>query len=213
MAKEALKRSKSEVISDLIAELGRDGFENADLKKLVNELGYRYPENEALKRLSETLEIELEEERAETEYPWILFSLDGIAYGINSKYVLSIEILSKITPIVDAPHYSPGITQSRGEMIELTDMLALFGSGDYRSAKDDGNESVNMMIVTEISGVKRGLIVDEILAVEHITRFDENIMGDRESMLTSQYVSRIAKRDRSDDPVLIINIDNLALTQ
>ena len=205
------ERNKSEIVNELIAELGKGGFENADLKNLIDGILLRYPENEVAKKLSETLELELEEERAETEYPWILFSLDNIAYGINSKYVLSIEILSKITPIVDAPHYSPGITQSRGEMIELTDMLALFGTGDYRSAKQDGSESVTMMIVTEIGGIKRGLLVDEILAVEHISNFDENIMGNREDMLTSQYVSRIAKRDKTNDPVLILNTENLSV--
>ena len=211
MSEEALIKDKGDVIKDLIDQLCQGGLGGNNLRELIDGLGMRLPGNDTIKKLSETLDVELELERDESEFPWIIFSLSDTAYAINSRFVLSIEILGKITPVVDTAHYSPGITQSRGEMIELIDMLALFGSGDYISAGADKSNAVSMMIVTDINGVKRGMIVDEILAVEHISRFDENIMGDREGALTSQYVRQIAKRDKTDDPVLILNTDNLAL--
>jgi chemotaxis signal transduction protein len=208
MCKSSEPRTNNEIIEDFISEIGHDGIDNDIVRELIMGLGLKFPDSVIIKKLNETLEIELERERAESEFPWILFSLNGTAYSINSKYVLSIEILGTITPIVDAGHYSPGITESRGEMIELVDMLALFGSGTYLSGKS-GDDVVSMMIVTEIRGIKRGIIVDEIIAVEHITRFDDNVMGDREGSLTSQYVGKIARRDKTDEPVLILNMDCL----
>jgi len=49
--------------------------------------------------------------------------------------VLSIEFLGEITPIVEAQSHCPGIARSRGNMIELMDSRALFGLGNYVSAK------------------------------------------------------------------------------
>ena len=139
------------------------------------------------------------------DYPWIVFSLNGSEYGVNSKYVLSIEILGEITPIVDAQHHCPGITRSRGNMIELLDLRALFGLGDYLSAKPQEQDERYMMVVIETDDVKRGLIVDQIVSVEHITRFDKGVINTGQSVVTSKYVSQIAMREKMDTPLLIID--------
>ncbi|MCL1820133.1 MAG: chemotaxis protein CheW [Oscillospiraceae bacterium] len=149
-------------------------------------------------------------ERSEAEYPWIVFALDGTEYGINSKYVLSIEIVGEITPIVDAQHHCPGITRSRGNMIELLDLRALFGVGDYLSAKSDSHDDRYMMVVIETEGIKRGVIVDQIVSVEYITRFEDGVVDKTEGALSSRYVSRVARREKSDSTVLIFNADILS---
>ena len=203
--------SRSEIIREFITSLGTVDFDNDAMFELVHALIKEYPQNDILTQVSDLLESDLVLERNESELPWIIFSLNNTAYGINSKHVLSIELLGDITAIVDAPHYCPGIVRSRGEMIELVDLRALFGSGDYQSAKSNKDDAVFMMIVTEMNTVKRGLIVDEIIAVEHITRFDEGIVNNKESSITSQYVHLIARREKSDAPVLIIMPENLKL--
>ena len=152
----------------------------------------------------ELLGEDAEQERTEAEYPWIVFALDGTEYGINSKYVLSIEIVGEITPIVDAQNHCPGITRSRGNMIELLDLRALFGVGDYRSAKSDGDDRY-MMVVIETEGIKRGVIVDQIVSVEYITRFESGVIDKADGSLDSKYVSRVARREKSDSTVLIFN--------
>ena len=150
-------------------------------------------------------------ERDESEYPWIMFSIDGTAYAVNSKYVLSIEIIEEITPIVGAPHYCPGITESRGDYIELVDTRALFGLGDYLSAIAIKTNTRHMMVVTEINETKRGLIVDDIISVEFISRFTHDVVGDTGGKMKSQYVRQIAIRDKSDSPVLIIDPDSFSM--
>jgi len=152
----------------------------------------------------------MEEERSEHNYPWIVFALDGTEYGINSKYVLSIEIIGRITPIVDAQLHCPGITQSRGEMIELVDLRALFGLGDYMSIKAGGKEDPYMMIVVETEGIKRGIIVDQIVSVEYISKFVEGVVSDSNGAISSHYVHQIARREKLDSPVLIIKPESLS---
>ncbi|MCL2083774.1 MAG: chemotaxis protein CheW [Oscillospiraceae bacterium] len=61
------------------------------------------------------------------ESPFALFAVDKVVYGVSSAHVLSIEILQKPTPLVNAPHYTPGILDFRGDMIPLIDLRRLFG--------------------------------------------------------------------------------------
>jgi len=157
----------------------------------------------------ELLGEEPEEDRSEKEYPWIVFALDGTEYGVNSKYVLSIEIIGDITPIVDAPRHCPGITQSRGDMIDLLDLRALFGLGDYLSAKSDSKDDRYMMMVIETGMKKSGVIVDEIVSVEYITNFIDGVVSDSHGSITSQYIRQVATREKLDSPVLILNPERL----
>jgi len=185
--------------SDNITNTGDTSVE--ELKEaLRNEL------REELRR--ELLGEDIEENRSEKDYPWIVFALDGTEYGINSKNVLSIEIIGEITPIVDAQHHCPGITKSRGDMIDLLDLRALFGLGDYATARAEEDDRVMMMVI-ETGDKKRGVIVDEIVSVEYISNFIEGVVGDHEGTVTSQYIREVATREKLNSPVLILNPEAL----
>jgi len=151
---------------------------------------------------------EYEEKRSEKDYPWIVFSVDSTEYGVNSKNVLSIEIIGEITPVVDVGHYCPGITQSRGDMIDLLDLRALFGLGDYKSARSSDDDRVMMMVI-ETGDKKRGVIVDEIVSVEYISNFIDGVVNDAGGAVTSQYIREVATREKLDSPVLILNPESL----
>jgi len=180
------------------------GLENIDVDALKEIL-----RNELREELTrELLGEEIEEERSEKDYPWIVFSVDGTEYGVNSKNVLSIEIIGEITPIVDAALHCPGITQSRGDMIDLLDLRALFGLGDYVSAKSADDDRVMMMVI-ETGDKKRGVIVDEIVSVEYISNFIDGVVSESNSAVTSQYIREVATREKLDSPVLILNPESL----
>jgi len=156
----------------------------------------------------EVLGEEFEDERSEKDYPWIVFSVDGTEYGVNSKNVLSIEIIGEITPVVDASVHCPGITQSRGDMIDLLDLRALFGLGDYISARSSDDDRVMMMVI-ETGEKKRGVIVDEIVSVEYISNFIVGVVNETDGAVTSQYIREVATREKLDSPVLILNPESL----
>jgi len=156
----------------------------------------------------ELIDGESEDDRSEKDYPWIVFSVDNTEYGVNSKNVLSIEIIGEITPIVDAALHCPGITQSRGDMIDLLDLRALFGLGDYVSARTSDDDRIMMMVI-ETGDKKRGVIVDEIVSVEYISNFLEGVVNEGDSAVRSQYIREIATREKLDSPVLILNPESL----
>ena len=181
-----------------MSEKIKEGTENLDdIKAQLREQLEKEVRSELLGETSE-------EDRSEKDYPWIVFAVDNQEYGVNSKYVLSIEIIGEITPVVDAPHHCPGITPSRGEMIDLMDLRALFGLGDYLSAKTEDDDRIMMMVI-ETGDKKRGVIVDEIVSVEYITNFIEGVVSDTAGSITSQYIREVATREKLDTPVLILN--------
>ena len=189
---------------DPMMEKIKESIMDAVVEELRSELRTELKE-ELLRELTDE---ESGDERSEDDYPWIVFVLDGTEYGVNSKHVLSIETIGEVTPIIDANRHCPGITRSRGNMIELLDLRALFGMGDYYTAKDGKDEDdPNMMVVIETNGVKRGLTVDQIVSVEFITEFLTGGLEDG-----GKHISRIAKRDKMENPVLLLNIESLTDT-
>ena len=175
-------------------------------RRLMDEL--REEVKEKLKREAGKKETK-QEGSPEDNYPWLVFGLNGTEYGVNSKHVLSIEILKEITPIVDAAPSCPGITRSRGDLIELLDLRALFGLGDYKSDKTEEQNDRHMMVVTEAGSVKRGMLVDKIVSVEYIKQFDSAVIEKLNGTASSKYVSHVARREKLDTPVLIIRPESL----
>ena len=186
---------------------------NSEDKKKIDSMDMEMLKELLRNELSEDLANELfgeevKEERSEKDYPWIVFSVDSTEYGVNSKNVLSIEIIGEITPIVDAAPHCPGITQSRGDMIDLLDLRALFGLGDYVSAKTSEDGRIMMMVI-ETGDKKRGVIVDEIVSVEYISNFLDGVVNEGDGAVSSQYIREIATREKLDSPVLILNPESL----
>lgn len=151
------------------------------------------------------LEVEeVAEEDAEPatgDFPWVLFSINDVIYAIFSTHVLSIEILNATTPLVNSPHYARGITNFRGDMISLIDLRALFGL----PPKQLDEESREMIVVLEVEGVVKGIIVDEIVSVEYVERMLE-MPGLTEK---TQYVRNLGKREKSNSTIQIIDEEKI----
>ena len=66
--------------------------------------------------------------------PFVLFAVDEVVYGVSSNRVLSIEILSDPVPLVNAPPYTLGVLDFRGDMIPLIGLRQLFS----KNARGEG---------------------------------------------------------------------------
>ncbi len=63
-----------------------------------------------------------------SELPWLIFTLNGNAYAVNSKYANGIEMKSdRITPLPKAPDVYCGMVERRGEVYPLLNMRKVFG--------------------------------------------------------------------------------------
>ena len=206
--------SEAETIltENITLRLGEEGVDEDAIRSLFQKLKQEHPTNALVSRVAECIsDYDEGQGREESDLPWIIFSLGGTAYAINSKHTLSIEILGKVTPVVDLHNYCPGIVPSRGEMIALLDLHVLFGSGCPYMIGDA--DTATMMIVAEVSGVKQGIIVDEIIAVEHISSFEDKAVSGQDGAPKSQYIEQIGKREKSGSPVLIIKPESIIVSQ
>lgn len=65
------KQSKDYVLTDLIAELERDGLDRGAVNKLIRELRRQYPGNSVIITLSEALGLEAKPERSKKNLAWV----------------------------------------------------------------------------------------------------------------------------------------------
>lgn len=80
-----------------------------------------------------------------TELPWLIFTLCGNAFAVNSEYVNGIEMKSeKITPLPQAPDIYCGMVERRGDVYPLLNMRKVFGFksldeelGDFKKLVED----------------------------------------------------------------------------
>jgi chemotaxis signal transduction protein len=72
------------------------------------------------------------------ELPWLVFKLHNLAYTVNSRIVNGIlQYPDTITPVASAPEIFRGLMNSRGGIIPLLDLRALFS---LKSTQEDYNE-------------------------------------------------------------------------
>lgn len=103
--------------------------------------------------------------------PWLIFTLSGNAYAVNSEFVNGIEMKqSKITPIPDAPDEYCGMVERRGEIYPIINMRKVF-SFDTLEAENESYE----MLVTEKK--------------DEIKNWFENIISRAENMESSENAS------------------------
>ena len=135
--------------------------------------------------------------------PYTLFAVDNVVYGVSSKFVLSIEICDHPIPLVNAPGYVLGILDFRGDVIPLISLRRLFGAGPRESdfSADEQDEIREMLLVLDVGGIEKGIVVDEIVAVEYINKFIDMSVN----AAKSRYIRSLAKRGKDDSSVLLID--------
>jgi purine-binding chemotaxis protein CheW len=66
------------------------------------------------------------EEMDAHELPWLIFTLHGNAYAINSKFVSGILVPPPVTPLPEAPDIYKGLVDIRGDVFPLLEVRKLF---------------------------------------------------------------------------------------
>ena len=146
------------------------------------------------------------------DFPWVLFSVNNVVYAVFSTHVLSIEILGDSTPLVNSPAYSRGITNFRGDMIALIDIRTLFclPTREERARAEGGDpaydaEQRDMVVVLEVDGVVKGIIVDDIVSVEYINRILDMEGLDQ----NTEFIKRLGKREKVNSTVQMIDEEKI----
>lgn len=112
--------------------------------------------------------------------PWLIFTLGGNAYAVNSSFVNGIEMKSeKITPLPNAADVYCGMVERRGEVYPLLNMRKIFG---FKSLDDELSE-FKKLIDDKIAEEKAwfGKILSQLESGEsvHIINQNNNKFFDR----------------------------------
>jgi purine-binding chemotaxis protein CheW len=141
-------------------------------------------------------------EREEINYPWLVFELGESLYTVNSKIVSTIVIVPEhITKVPKVPKYMKGLIHLRGSVIPLFDLRILF---NMDVSKDESKE---MVVVLEKDSSSIGILVDKVISVENIERFEET--EEIIKMCRDKFVSGVAKSQKNNGMLLILDDEKL----
>lgn len=137
--------------------------------------------------------------------PWIIFSLNGRFFAVNSCLVSGIMKLPQITPVPEAPDIFHGICDVRGETIPIFSM--------HRLLKLPENEGGEAMVVTlsRSEGEQlpcMGFTVDNVISVDNINLIDEK--QNTHCLFISRYVFGIARCEKINGDIIVLD-ENIIL--
>lgn len=117
--------------------------------------------------MNQEIEEQLEDAEDDMHGKYLIFYLNNQEFAIAIRYVVDIINIQPFTPIPNVPEYVRGITNLRGKVIPIIDVLLRFG----KPAQEYNDRTC--IIVVELDGMQVGLIIDQVAEV--ITLDDENI--------------------------------------
>jgi purine-binding chemotaxis protein CheW len=133
--------------------------------------------------------------------PFILFSVAGTTYGVESQLVRHVEMIEQVTPVPNAPAFIEGVVFSRGQVVPVLNLRVRFGfdrvERDLRAR----------LLVVEVGGRMLGLLADD--AREFVSVPDASIHppNDAISGLSGNYIDGVATL--GDRIVLVLNLDHV----
>jgi purine-binding chemotaxis protein CheW len=129
---------------------------------------------------------------------YIIFELEGFAYGVRTSEVQHVDILEHVTPVPNAAPAVDGVVFSRGQVIPAINLRARFGLARQP------HTGRTRLIFLKVEGRIVALIVDsarEFLRIpsEDIKPVQETLVG-----IDGNYVEGVARvKDRS---VLVLDV-------
>jgi len=135
------------------------------------------------------------------EISTIAFKLGDEVYGLELHEVREIIMVGMITPVPRAPSFIQGVLNLRGEIIPIIDLRSRFGL-EYQAPTD-----LSRIIVTPISDVFTGLIVDAVTEVKNI---DKKLLEPPPSVTSvgaNAYITQVART--SAGVIFLLYLNNL----
>lgn len=132
---------------------------------------------------------------------YVVFKLDDENYGIPIKYVETVEKLTKITRVPNAPHYINGVINLRGDVIPVMDLRKRFGL-EHISVTDDSR-----IIVLSVDEVSVGILTD---SCSEVITLDKEQIDETYGLTISfedDYVEGIGKFD--ERMIIILHVPEL----
>jgi purine-binding chemotaxis protein CheW len=147
------------------------------------------------------LPMEKESPARDSSQTYVLFTVAGTTYALQSHQVRHMEMIEQVTPVPNAPTFVEGVVFSRGQVVPVLNLRVRFGF--ERIARD-----LRMrLLVVDIAGRTIGLLADD--AREFVTIADGTIQPPSDAIggLSGNYIEGVATI--GDRIVLILNLNNV----
>lgn len=146
----------------------------------------------------------LEENDSDTmRNKFLVFILDGQEFAIPIRHVVDIINMQPVTRVPNTPPYITGITNLRGKVIPIVDVLTRFGKSHA------GYNDRTCIIVVEYNGADVGMIIDR---VSEVMDMDDDSISPPPSFNDSAEAKFIQGIGRTESGVRLI-LDFLAVLE
>ncbi len=132
---------------------------------------------------------------------YVIFGMGDEQFAVNIEQVDSIERVSEMTKVPQAPHFMQGFTDLRGEVISVVDLKALLDIGTVDLSKDP------RLIIAQIENLKIALLVDE---AKEVLDLESDIVEEPPKMVggvKKEYIQGVARLE--DRLIIIMNMNNV----
>ncbi len=155
---------------------------------------------------------ELENEISSTQDQYLLFLVGGVLYGIEALKAQEIVEYSSITKVPTMKSFVKGVTNIRGNIVPVIDLLDRFGLGQTSIA-----DKTSIVVVTfekDESTMSIGIIIDEVYEVDSIDVEDLTKAPEFGSKIDAKYILHMGKYNKEYIAILntktILNIGELS---
>jgi len=154
--------------------------------------------------------LELESSNAQDQY--LLFLVGGVLYGIEALKAQEIVEYNSITKVPMMNSFVKGVTNIRGNIVPVIDLLDRFQLGQTDIADKTSIVVVNYKKDDDIMPI--GIIIDEVYEVDSID--DKNLKKAPEfgSKINAKYILHMGKYEKEYIAILntdtILNVDELS---
>jgi purine-binding chemotaxis protein CheW len=132
----------------------------------------------------------------------VAFKLGEEEYGLDIKYVQSIERIQQFTRVPNAPNYVKGVINLRGNVTPIIDLRSKLNFEPGLFTKD------SRVIITQYGDIELGLIVDQTSDVTDAS-FD-SIESASSISVNSEFFDGIAKLNGR--LIILLNLEELMKT-
>jgi len=142
----------------------------------------------------EESELGLDSSSAENQY--LLFLVGGVLYSIEALKAQEIVEYSGITKVPMMHPFVKGVTNIRGNIVPVIDLLDRFGLGQTNIGDKTSIVVINYKHDEDTAGVSIGIIIDEVYEVDSIDASDLTKAPEFGSKIDAKYILHMGKYNK-----------------
>ena len=155
---------------------------------------------------------ELESEISDDKNQYLLFLVGSVLYGIEALRAQEIVEYSNITKVPTMKSFVKGVTNIRGNIVPVIDLLDRFGLG--QTSIGDKTSIIVVTYEKDETTMSIGIIIDEVYEVDSIDVSNLTKAPEFGSKIDSKYILHMGKYNKEYIAILntktILNIGELS---